>query len=295
MDTLDTDRVRFGPGEGGLTRAVLRTRSSEAHVYLHGAHVTHFGVDGEPPVLFLSAQSQFTEAKAIRGGVPICFPWFGTRNPDPVGGSPMHGFARVLPWSVLDASADADSTALTLGLTDNDATRRWWPHRFTARYAVGLLADRLSLSLSVENLDAAPFTFEEALHTYFAVSDVRNVLVEGLEGGAYLDKTDNLARKAQSGAVTISGETDRVYLGTRSTCVILDPGHGRAIVNGKDNSDATVVWNPWSAKAKAMADFGDDEWRRMICVETCNVNAHAVELAPGRSHSMGVTIGARAS
>jgi D-hexose-6-phosphate mutarotase len=284
-------------GSGGLERAVLRTPTSEAHVYLHGAHVTHFALHGQPPLLFLSSQSQFSDSKPIRGGVPICFPWFGPRNPDPVGASPMHGFARILPWSVLDMTPGDPRTSISLGLTDSERTRQWWPHKFAARYTVTLTAHALSLELRVTNLDSSPITFEEALHTYLAVADSRAISIEGLDGVEYLDKTDNLARKRQSGPVTISAETDRVYLGTRSACIIRDPGNRREIVNTKENSDATVVWNPWIAKAKAMADFGDDEWQTMVCVETCNVNAHAVTLAPvgraGASHWMKATIQTR--
>ena len=280
-------------GSGGLDRAVLRTPTSEAHVYLHGAHVTHFAINGQPPLLFVSSESNFAAGKAIRGGVPICFPWFGPRNPDPVDGSPMHGFARILPWSVLDAPPGGQGTSIALGLTDSDRTRQWWPHRFAARYTVTLSADRLMLELRVTNLDPTPITFEEALHTYFAVADARTSSIEGLDGVEYLDKTDNLARKRQSGPVTISAETDRVYLATSAPCVIRDPGNRRQIVNAKENSDATVVWNPWIARARAMADFGDDEWQKMICAETCNVNAHAVTLAPGAAHSMKATIHAR--
>ena len=202
----------------------------------------------------------------------------------------MHGFARILPWTVLDIPSPGEQASVSLGLTDNDQTRHWWPHRFAARYTVTLSADALSLELRVTNLDSSPITFEEALHTYFAIGDSRKISIEGLDGVEYLDKTDNLARKRQSGPVTISAETDRVYLGTSSDCVIRDPANRRQIVNTKENSAATVVWNPWTAKAKAMADFGDDEWQKMVCVETCNVNAHAVTLAPGTSHSMKTTL-----
>lgn len=294
MAIIDPGRVRMEKGNGELERAVLRIGDAEAHVYLHGAHVTQFAIDGQPPILFLSKESQFADGKAIRGGVPICFPWFGPRNPDPVGGSPMHGFARIVPWSRLDISATADRTSISLGLADSEQTRRWWPHSFAARYDVTLWADRLSLTLKVTNFDPAPITFEEALHSYFAVAEAHDVSIEGLDGVEYLDKTDNHARKVQSGPVTISLETDRVYLGTRADCLIRDSGNNRAIVNAKENSDATVVWNPWVAKARAMADFGDDEWERMVCVETCNVATRAITLEPaGRaksSHSMSATI-----
>src|SRR5688572_19844339 len=161
MAMIDPGRLRMEKGNGGLERAVLRVGGAEVHVYLHGAHVTHFAMEGQRPMLFLSKQSQFVEGKAIRGGVPVCFPWFGPRNPDPVGGSPMHGFARVLPWSRLDVVAADDRTSISLGLSDSERTRGWWPHAFAAEYTVTLFADRLRMELKVTNLDRAPITFEE--------------------------------------------------------------------------------------------------------------------------------------
>jgi glucose-6-phosphate 1-epimerase len=278
--------ISFDVGEGGLTRAILKTPRSEAHIYLHGAHVTHFAKSGERPVLFMSKESLFQPDKAIRGGVPLIFPWFGARQPDPTGKSPMHGFARVAEWSVESARHDAGSTTLVLGLKSSDATRALWPHDFILRYTI-MLADTLTMELLVQNTGREAFTFEEALHTYFAVADVRSISIQGLAGTSYLDKTDNLVRKVQDAApMKITGETDRIYLATKSTCTSTDPGERRLIVVSKENSDATVVWNPWIAKAKAMADFGDEEWPAMVCIETCNVNAHAVTLAPGASHAM---------
>ena len=284
------NRLVFERGQGGLRKAVLSTPTTRAEVYLHGAHVTHFEIQGQPPILFLSAHSNFHPDKPIRGGVPICFPWFGPRTPDPAGNSPMHGFARTLPWDVVSTAAAGDTTSIELSLIDTEQTRSGWPHPFRAVYRVSLSPTALALTLTVSNTGPTPFRFEEALHTYFAVADVRNVSIQGLDGVEYLDKTDNLARKRQSGPVAIAAETDRVYLNTRSPITITDPGHRRRIVNAKQHSDATVVWNPWVAKAKAMADFGDDEWPSMLCVETANVGPHAVTLAPAKSHSMSATI-----
>jgi glucose-6-phosphate 1-epimerase len=283
--------VRFERGNGGLIRAVLSTPASEAHVYLHGAHVTHFAIAAQAPVLFLSSQSLFQPERAIRGGVPICFPWFGPRNPDPAGNSPMHGFARIRPWKVESSGAAADRSVIRLSLADDEQTRRLWPHAFVAEYEVGLGPDRLELALTIRSRGETPLEFEEALHSYFAVAEVRDCVVEGLDGVEYLDKTDNFAPKIQTGDLTIAGETDRICLNTTGPCAIVDRGNRRRIMNEKENSHATVVWNPWVAKAKAMTDFGDDEWPRMVCVETCNVAPHAaVTLAPGAVHRMGTVI-----
>ncbi|MEZ0265374.1 MAG: D-hexose-6-phosphate mutarotase [Phycisphaerae bacterium] len=293
------DHVSFEPGSGGLTRAVLKTARAEVHVYTYGAHVTHFALAGQAPVLFMSAASAFSPGKPIRGGVPICFPWFGPRAKDPLaatgGASPMHGFARLTEWEVESTSALSNNVTITLVLRATEATRALWPHEFTARYTVTLAGDTLDLALSVVNGDDQPIEYEEALHTYFAVADVRQIRIEGLDGRTFIDKTDALARKPQAGDVTITAETDRVYLDTQRALTIHDPGHNRRIVNAKGSSDVTVVWNPWTAKAKAMADFGDDEWPAMVCVETCNVGDHKVKLPPGGVHHTRATIGVEAS
>jgi D-hexose-6-phosphate mutarotase len=268
----------------------LRTPIASGQVYLHGAHVAAWQPEGAAPVLWISRDSAFGEGKPIRGGVPICFPWFAAHATDPR--APGHGFARIRPWTLIEAREAADRTvALTLALEDDDATRAGvWPHRFRATFTVEV-GRTLRMTLAVENRDRAPITFEEALHTYFAVQDIREVTVAGLEGVEYLDKVDGFARKRQPGApIRFSAETDRIYLATRGTCTIHDPGKRRRIAIAKTGSDTTVVWNPWTAKAKAMADFGDLEWPEMVCVETCNVNAHAVTLAPGDRHTLTATI-----
>jgi D-hexose-6-phosphate mutarotase len=300
MQTLDalkknfattSDRVRFETGQGGLIRAVLSSPTSEAHVYLHGAHVTHFARPGQPPLLFLSNKSLFQRDKAIRGGIPICFPWFGPRGGHP--DSPMHGFARLSEWTVESADTTGNAASITLGLRDSDDTRKLWPHPFAARYTV-TAGETLALELAVTNTGKSEFPFEEALHTYFGVADIKNVTVEGLSGVDYIDKTDAMATKTQGGKpIRIVEETDRVYLNTTSACTLVDPGLRRRITVAKENSDATVVWNPWIAKARSMADFGDDEWPKMLCIETCNVGVTAVTLAAGATHVMRATLSAK--
>ena len=195
-----------------------------------------------------------------------------------------------MEWSVDNFHQLPDDVAsLTLSLTANDQTRKMWPVEFSAKYEVRI-GHRLELILSVTNNDRKSFSFEEALHTYFSIKDVRQVNVTGLEGTTYIDKTDGLKRKMQSGAVTIQAETDRVYLNTRSTCVIDDAGMNRRITVAKRGSDATVIWNPWIVKSKAMADFGDEEWPGMICVESVNAGEHRITLQPGETHEMQTTI-----
>jgi D-hexose-6-phosphate mutarotase len=279
-------------GGGGLERVVLATAHAEAHVYLHGAQLTHFQPAGQEPVLWLSEHSQFAPDKPIRGGVPICFPWFGPKADEP--GAPMHGFARLLDWSLASVEKDAAGDLVAaLELRSDERTRPFFPQAFTVRMVV-TAGRALRMAFTVRNQGDRPFTFEEALHTYFAVGDVRQIRMAGLEGAGYVDKADGGAKKTMGGAsFTISGETDRMFDGHRGPITILDPGSRRRLVVERSGSATAVVWNPWVAKAKAMPDFGDDEWTGMVCVESANAAGDALTLEPGASHELATTIEVR--
>jgi glucose-6-phosphate 1-epimerase len=203
----------------------------------------------------------------------------------------MHGFARLADWRMESAAEAADgSVMLALGLDAGKATHPAWPYKYELRYRI-TVGSTLELALHVKNAAAQTITFEEALHTYLAVSDVRQVVIGGLAGTQYLDKTDGARRKPQgTEPIRITGETDHVYLNTKTACVVDDPAGGRRLVVEKNGSDVTVVWNPWIAKARAMPDFGDDEWPQMLCIETGNAADHAVTLPPGHTHEMRATI-----
>ncbi len=276
--------VTFEDAPGGLVRITITSPLARAAVYLHGAHVTDFQPAGSEPALFLSEKSTFAAGKPIRGGVPIIFPWFGPRAGH--SDAPMHGFARTSEWEIETLDSTGGIVTIVLRLSASEATRAPWNHDFILRHRITIGAE-LTMELEVENTGGEPFQFEEALHTYLAVSDVRAVSVSGLDGVEFIDKTDALARKTQDVApIKITAETDRVYLDTTSTCEIADPQRQRQIAVEKSGSNTTVVWNPWIAKAKAMADFGDDEWPRMLCIETANAGENAVTLAPGERHVM---------
>jgi glucose-6-phosphate 1-epimerase len=285
--------VSVEAGAGGLPRFAVQAREGKAHVYLHGAHITHFQPAGGKPVLFLSGKSHFATSKAIRGGVPVIFPWFGAKEGDAA--APAHGFARVLDWQPAAVRQEPDGTvSITLELASSAETHKSWPHDFRARYTI-TVGRTLGLSLEVQNVSGEAFRFEEALHTYLAVSDVRNVEILGLGGKTYLDKVDAARRKVQPpGNIRIEGETDRVYLDTPDAVTVADPDFARRLVVQKQGSRATVLWNPWIAKAKSMSDFGDDEWPQMLCVESANVSDNAVTLASGATHRMQTTIAAEA-
>ena len=280
--------VTIDEGKGGLTRVRVTAPAAEAEIYLHGAHVTHYKPQGQKPVLFMSAESLFDPAKAIRGGVPVIFPWFGPNANDPK--APQHGFARTTVWPIRSVSTSDHGVVITLGLASSDATRKVWPHEFEATFTVSV-GKALEMSMDVVNKSTREIFFEEALHTYLAVGDIRRTTIDGLAGRTFIDKVDNKARKTQPpGAFTLSGETDRVYLNTPDTVTVDDAANSRRLVVSKTGSASTVVWNPWTDKAKAMSDFGDDEWPHMLCIETANAGDNVQTLAPGGKHVMTSTV-----
>jgi D-hexose-6-phosphate mutarotase len=281
--------ARLEQGKGGLDRLALDAAAGEALVYVQGAHVAHFQPKGGRPVLWMSAASRFEAGKPLRGGVPVCFPWFGPKAGAPE--APMHGFARILPWTLAAVTRGTDgSLRAELELGPEEAARGGFATELVPSLAV-VVSRSLRVELTVRNAGTAAATFEEALHSYFAVSDVRKVRIGGLEDVGCVDKTAGMVRRSPAGEpIVIAAETDRVYTGATGTVTVEDPGWRRRIVVAKHGSATTVVWNPGVAKAKAMPDFGDDEWTGMVCVETANALDDAIHLSPGDSHVMTATI-----
>src|ERR1700733_14293791 len=281
--------LRFEDTPGGLVRAVISTPAAGAELYLQGAHVTHWTPRGQRPVLFLSAKSLFTPGKAIRGGVPIIFPWFGPRSDGKPG--PAHGFARTTEWSVEEAKLrDDGNVQITLALTPNETSRGLGYASFYLRYRV-TIGSALEMELETRNEASEPLTYEEALHAYFAIADIRQASVSGLEGTTFIDKTDGFKRKQLGNQpFEIAKETDQVHLNTQATCVIHDPVWQRRIIVEKAGSDSTVVWNPWIDKNKGMSDMAPDDWQNMLCVETANAADNAVHLPPGASHKLTASV-----
>ena len=280
--------VRFEAGPGGLTRAVVELRSAKAIIYVYGAHVAEYQPAGQKPVLFMSGKSAYEHGKPLRGGVPIIFPWFGPRGGQ--AGAPLHGFVRTRDWAVESVQLQGDAVKLVFTLSDCAETHKTWDYAFKLQFSV-TIGRQLEMALEVHNPSGQPMPFEEALHTYFTVGDVRQIGIIGLAGSTFIDKTDNLTRKTQgTEPIRITAETDRVYLNTQTTCTIDDPAIGRRIGVEKSGSNATVIWNPWAAKAKAMADFDDEEWPAMLCVETINAADNAITLPAGQTHRMTATL-----
>jgi glucose-6-phosphate 1-epimerase len=275
--------------EHGLVKAAISLGGMAGELYLQGAQVTAWQPAGGRPVLFTSPNAVFAPARAIRGGIPIIFPWFGPNRHAPA--APQHGFARTAMWHLDDVeTAGSESLTLTLSLDDGDVGSPSWPEPFRATYTV-TFSRTLSLRLSVQNRATHPIVFEQALHSYFAVSDIAAVGISGLTGTTYIDKTEAGRREQETEPlVTIGAETDRVYLDTPARCAIQDRGWRRRVVIEKSSAASTVVWNPWAEKGAALADLGDPAWRGMVCVETGNIADNEVRLIAGGEHEMSTVI-----
>ncbi len=270
-----------------MPKIQLTTPAASAEIYLHGAQVTAWKPAGFEEVIFTSQHSRWEDGKAIRGGIPVCFPWFRGKADDPK--APAHGFVRTKSWTLASITQKDDAVCVTLATESDEGTRRWWPHDFRLALRIGVGA-QLKLELIVSNTGAAPFQFEEALHTYHRVGDVRRASVAGLNGVSFFDNRDGNRERLQDGDVAMVDATDNAYLNTTASLEIADPVLRRRIQIEKRNSLTTVAWNPWESGAKAMTDLGDDEWQQMLCVEACNILSSAVTLAPGEEHRMAVTI-----
>ena len=279
--------------QGDLTRAQVTLPDCSGSIFLQGAHLAQWQPADEEPVLFLSEHSAFTSGKAIRGGVPICFPWFGPRSDGKPG--PSHGFARIQPWELVFAAlipdtGEGDRLQMTFMLGPSDLSRSLGYDLFRVVYEV-MFGRTLTLRLTIANLGTTPLRFEEALHSYFHVGDIDRAAITGLESATYLDKRDEGRHKqAPAGALQLTEFSDRVFAANSAAISIHDQAHDRIIRVDKQHSSTTVVWNPWPEGSATLGDLGPDEWRSFLCVEAANTATDAIVLEPGAAHTMVVKI-----
>jgi len=264
----------------------IRASTALGRIFSYGAQVTSWSPQGLQDALFVSPQAVLRQGTAIRGGIPVVFPWFGAGRR--AGMSPSHGFARTVDWHLVEVDAnhqaDVHSVRLDYELTQADATSPWFPYHFRARLSVAV-GSELHLGMTITNTGPETFTYEQALHAYLAVGDVQQVLVQGLDGEVYVDKIDGDLVERQSGDLMLTGPIDRVYQ-SRSQIRVVDPVLKRSVRIAKERSAQTVIWNPWEAGAEALADLGPGNWRQMLCVEPANDLDSAIALPPGESHCM---------
>ncbi|MBT3066400.1 D-hexose-6-phosphate mutarotase [Rhodoferax sp. U11-2br] len=290
LSTLNTtfalgNSLRFTEAVPGLPVAEISTPLATASVALHGAHVLSWQPAGQAPVIWVSKAAIFELGKPVRGGVPLCWPWFG-----PLADKPMHGFVRTMVWQVRGAELDASGQlVLRLGISDDASTRALWDFAFDLELVI-TVGSTLTIALTTRNTGATPLSINQALHTYFATSDINQTTVQGLAGGSYINKVQNFAVCQQDGDVVFTGETDRIYTDTKADSVIVDGVTGRRIRIAKQGSASTVVWNPWSEKEKNIVDMAAGEHRQMVCVETCNAGPDSISIPAGGVHTLAATI-----
>ena len=278
-------RVTVLEGNGELPKIEVTTDWSTAEIYLQGATVTDFQKKGEPPLLFTSQFSRFESSQPIRGGIPIIFPWFGAKE-----GGMAHGFARSAEWELHEATTVPEGgVSLRFGFPGCTEGAMWPP--FAANYVI-TVTDVLMLELIVTNASTAQdFSFENCLHTYLSIADINNIWVTGLKGISYFDNVDHFTQKTyHADAIRITSEEDRIYFDTTGAVEVHDPGLRRRIRVEKSGSASTVVWNPWLARAQQMSDFGNDEYKQTLCVESGNVAKNKIILPPGKSSVLKVVL-----
>ncbi|MBS1369414.1 MAG: D-hexose-6-phosphate mutarotase [Lentisphaeria bacterium] len=282
QETFGSESVIFGQGPGGFTTIAVRNGEAEAEICLHGAHLMKFTPAGELPVLWMSKSSWFEPGKPIRGGVPVCWPYFGAAA-DPA--LPAHGFARLSEWRVAEVAAEGKATRIALELAPEDvtATPVLFPFELRMEFVIGRI---LQMTLTMKNCSESEQVVTDALHTYFNVKAAGEISIGGLDGVIYENRVVGAEAFGcvQDGDIRIDCEVDRIYLDTTGAVEIRDPGFNRTILVEKFGSASTVVWNPWVRKSHAMPDFGDEEYHTMVCIEAVNASKDRRILPPGGTH-----------
>ncbi len=283
------DHLELKAGYDGTPVIDIKNDYAESTVSLNGGQVLTFRPHHDPnPVLWLSGLASLNPNKPIRGGIPVCWPWFGSHSTDP--NKPAHGFARTVVWILSETKVTADgATQIVLSLENHESIRPLWPYPFQLQIVITIGAE-LQVELITHNTGNQTFTLGEALHSYFNVSDVTQISIHGLENSQYIDTVVQLEGEPETGPIQIKAETDRVYLNSTADCLLKDPGFNRQIRIKKTGSQTTVVWNPWIEKAARLGDLGYQNYLRMVCIESANAANNIVTVAPGDEHRLQTVI-----
>jgi glucose-6-phosphate 1-epimerase len=278
------DQLQFSHDSNGFVMIEITNQYAAAKISTYAGQLVSYQPHCETEdLLFLSDKAVYQQGKAIRGGIPLCWPWFG----DDTSGfeRPAHGFVRNQQWNVVATEAlDDGRTSVILSTTDTEQTREFWHYAFILEIEI-IIGSSLEVKLTTKNTDKHFFTITQALHTYFNISDVDNVLIEGLDGNPYIDKLDSFATKQQQGDISVSDEIDRIYQKAPKYVTIKDSGFDRTITIGSYGCDTTIVWNPWSTSTSKIADLDKESYRKFVCVETANVFTDSLTIIPaGREH-----------
>ena len=295
FDTLNnqfgiTGLLTFEQGKGDLPMICIRTQHASATICLYGAQLLSYIPQGQKDILWMSEDSFFENGKPIRGGVPVCFPWFGPHVTDKT--KPQHGFARLQEWDVINTEESKDEmVTVTLSLQESPFSHEFWPCSFKAiaQFSIG---KKLEIKLTVTNTGKDAFEYSDALHTYFNISDIAAIDIEGLQNASYYEGFDMDLKKQQTPLFSFTAETNRRYIDHTGDCIINDPGYSRKIRCGKTGSKVSVIWNPWEATAKTMTDIHPGGYKTYVCAEPANAypGIDMIQLAPGESHTLSTSI-----
>ena len=281
--------VGFGELEEELVFATVSNKRADADICLYGAHVTNFRPQNAMDILWLSPESSFEVGKPIRGGIPVCFPWFGPHKTDP--DKPQHGFARLMYWDVVEtATLPGDESLVRLQLCSSDETKIYWPYDFCAEMTF-VVGQALTATLKVTNTSAEMFEYTCALHSYYNISALENLTIEGLQGTTYYNQLTTENGIQEVVLLQIQEPITRHYLNTENPVVIADSIFHRRIRIEKSGSKVTTVWNPGEETCAKIDDLPDDGFHAFLCVEATNAFNYPIRLAPGESHETSAIIG----
>ena len=279
----------FSETEGDLVSVTIFNKFADVEICLYGAQIMRYIPHGSFDALWVSSESNFEVGKPIRGGIPICFPWFGPHPSDE--SKPAHGFARLMYWEVIKTeSVSTGETMVVLQLCSSEETKQYWPFDFCAKLSV-LIGKTLEINLNITNTGDYDFEYSAALHSYFSISGIDNIFIRGLEGASYYSGFENELNTQETELLEIKQEENRRYINTDNDCIIIDPIFNQAIRVSKTGSKVTVVWNPGEETSAKMEDIADDGFEAFVCVETANAYNDTVKLAPGEEHTTGAVIG----
>lgn len=281
--------VGFAELEDELVFITVSNKYADADICLYGAHVTSFRPHRAMEILWMSPDSSFEVGKPIRGGIPVCFPWFGPHKTDPE--KPQHGFARLMYWDVVKTESGATGeTTVVLQLRSSEETKAYWPHEFRAEMTI-VVGKTLEVKLKVTNPSDEPLEYTCALHSYYSLSDIGNVSLEGLQGTAYYNQLSGENDVQNEELLQIQEPLTRHYLGTETPVVIADSAFRRRIKVDKTGSKVTTVWNPGAETCAKIGDLPDDAYEMFVCVEATNAFDYPIKLAAGESFETSAIIG----
>ncbi len=264
---------------------------STAQIALQGAQVLSWMPTDHPDVLYVSPKAKMEPGIAVRGGIPICWPWFNAHPDDP--SKPNHGFVRNQFWNLESAEFEYNMATLVFTFAPTAETKELWPHDFELTATVKI-SDKLKVRLSTKNIGEEPFQITSALHTYLSVGDIERIQLEGVKGSHYIDQLLPAGSEEiyQEKNVIINQEIDRIY-SSMSSLLLRDLDRSRAVFVDKAGSRSTVVWNPWKEKSKALADLPNNDYKEFVCIEACNAGRDRPTVRPNASHTLETTIGLR--